>query len=188
MAKTVEGVYSEALFALAQEKGILSSMLEETEELSAVLKGHKELADFVSHPRITREEKLESLKAVFEGRLSEELMGFLKLLVEKERAGKLYTILQSFAVKAREELRIGLVRVNSAAPLSEEQRKALQEKLLATTDYRSLEMEYSVDPKLIGGMIVSIGDRVVDNTLLTKLQSLEKELLWKARMDYLRTA
>lgn len=188
MAKSVEGVYSEALFALAQEKGILAPMLEEAKALEEILKEHKELIAFVAHPRITREEKQDSLNAVFQGRLSEELLNLMRLLVDKERAGRLPDILEDFEEKARETLRIGLVRVRSAVALSEEQKKALEKKILATTSFRSLEMECSVDPKLIGGMIVSIGDRVVDNTLATKLHSLERELLWKTRMDYLRTA
>ena len=61
--------------------------------------------------------------------------------------------------------------------MSASQKSAVQTKLLETTQYRSMEMNYKVDPSIIGGMIVRINDRVVDSSIRTKLDGLKKQLL-----------
>ncbi|MBQ9437030.1 MAG: ATP synthase F1 subunit delta [Lachnospiraceae bacterium] len=188
MAKSVAGVYSEALFELANEQNALRDYMEELAMLQGLLKEQPEFGKLLSHPRISREEKLEVVEQTFTGQLVPELLGFLRLLVEKDRTASLEDILEGFLDKAREALKIGRVFVRSAVAMSDGQKKALEDKLLESTSFETLEMDYSVDKALIGGMVISIGDRVVDNSLRTKLYSLERELLWKARMDYLRTA
>ena len=188
MAKSVEGVYSGALFELAQEKNKLKELMEEGRSLLTVLLENPEFPALLSNPRITREEKLDVVKETFEGRLSPEMLGFLELLVEKDRTAFLERILDGFLREAEEKLGIGRVYVRSAAALTDAQKETLEGKLLRDTGFQTLEMSYTVDPGLIGGMVISIGDRVVDDSLKSKLMSLERDLLWKARMDYLRTA
>ena len=56
------------------------------------------------------------------------------------------------------------------------QKTAIEKKILATTEYESLEMNYQLDPSLIGGMVIRIGDRVVDGSIKTKLDKLSREL------------
>ena len=72
---------------------------------------------------------------------------------------------------------IGIATVTTAVALSAEQQKKIEQKLLDTTDYKSMEMNYQTDPALIGGMIIRIGDRVVDSSIRTKLSELQRELL-----------
>ena len=67
--------------------------------------------------------------------------------------------------------------VTTPAELSEAQKKAVQEKLLATTRYSSMEMNYQTDESLIGGMVIRIGDRVVDSSIRSRLESLRKSLM-----------
>ncbi len=176
MAKSVAGVYSQALFELAREKDP-ETFLREAEGLLVILKENPDFSGLLAHPRITRAEKQEALEKVFGNALSPEFLGFLKLLVIKDRAGALGSILEEFLNKVREELGIGKVFVTSACPLDEGRRAALEERLLSATSYKRLEPEYRVDASLIGGMVVRIGDRIVDDSLKTKLYTLERELL-----------
>lgn len=67
--------------------------------------------------------------------------------------------------------------VTTAVPLKDSQREAVEKRLLETTQYRSMEMHYSVDASLIGGMVIRIGDRVVDSSISTKLNELQRDLL-----------
>ena len=76
----------------------------------------------------------------------------------------------------KEYKKIGVVDVASAVELTDAQKEKLCEKLLATTDYATLEVNYRVDAALIGGLVVRIGDRVVDSSIRTKLSQMEKQL------------
>ncbi|MBQ8969760.1 MAG: F0F1 ATP synthase subunit delta, partial [Lachnospiraceae bacterium] len=71
---------------------------------------------------------------------------------------------------------IGVAKVITPFALSETQKEAVRERLLATTRYSSMEMNYETDESLIGGMVIRIGDRVVDSSIKTRLESLRKSL------------
>ncbi|MDE6912213.1 MAG: ATP synthase F1 subunit delta, partial [Lachnospiraceae bacterium] len=81
-----------------------------------------------------------------------------------------------FLSLVKEYKKIGVVFVASAIELDETQRVKVEQKLLDTTNYASLEMHYKVDASLIGGMVIRIGDRVVDSSIRTKLSRMEKQL------------
>ena len=76
----------------------------------------------------------------------------------------------------KEEKRIGSARVVTTIELSEEQKEKVEQKLLKTTSYEQFEMNYEVDASLIGGMVIRIGDRIVDSSIRTKLYELSKNL------------
>jgi F-type H+-transporting ATPase subunit delta len=81
-----------------------------------------------------------------------------------------------FIDTVKEYRNIGTAYVTSAVELSAAQKKAVEKKLLATTKYVQFEMHYEVDAGLIGGMVIRIGDRVVDSSIKTKLYDLTREL------------
>ena len=66
--------------------------------------------------------------------------------------------------------------VTSAIPLSEAQQEQIKQKLLQTTEYVNFEMHYQVEPELIGGMVIRVGDRVVDSSVRSRIETLAKEL------------
>ena len=102
---------------------------------------------------------------------------FLNIIISKERYGELPAIFDYFTAKVKEFQKIGIAYVTTAIDISDEEKKAIETRLLETSGYRKMEMHYSVDPDLIGGMIIRIGDRVVDSTIRTKLDQLTKQLL-----------
>jgi len=85
-------------------------------------------------------------------------------------------ILDYFVRRVKEYKKIGAAYVTSAAELKPEQKASLEEKLLATTPYIEFEMHYATDPSLLGGMVIRIGDHVVDSSIKTRLYELKKEL------------
>ena len=176
MAKLVSKVYGDALFETAMEKDRIDVLYEEIVSLVPVLEGNPELMALLNNPRIVKEEKVTIIHQVFEGRVEEELMGFLTVVVEKDRQNDLIPIFAYLIQRVKEYKRIGTVSVTSAVELSEEQKARLQEKLLETTDYVMFEMNYQIDSALIGGMVIRIGDRVVDSSIRTRLYEMKKEL------------
>lgn len=177
MAKLVSKTYGEALFELAQEEDKVLPLLEEVCALQTILLENKELALLMNNPKVSKEERVEILKSIFGEKVSRELMGFLELLVQKGRYGEIDAILAYFIQRVKDAEGIGKAYITTAIPLKEAQKAAVEAKLLSTTSYRRIETEYAVDESLIGGMTIRIKDRVVDSSIKTKLERMERELL-----------
>lgn len=176
MAKIISKAYGEALFELAIEKNELESIAEQVNVLADAFAENPELIKLLSHPKISKEEKITVIESIFKGRMSDDIVGFLVIIVEKDRGSEIEDILKLFQAKVREYKKIGVALVTSAIELSTEQKQKVEQKLLQQTDYETFEVEYKVDESLIGGMIIRIGDRVVDSSIRSKLDNLTKEL------------
>lgn len=177
MAKLVSKVYGDALFESAMDKQVLDSVYDEVRSLETILQENPDLLQFLTHPQIMKEEKVQVLKDIFSEKLSDELMGFLTIIVNKGRENELSAIFNYFINTVREYRKIGKAYVTSAVELKDDQKKQIKDKLLATTDYIEFEMNYLTDPSLIGGLIIRIGDRVVDSSVKTRLYDLTRDLL-----------
>lgn len=177
MAKLVSKTYGDALFELALEQNAVDELSKEVQVVSEALRENEELMKLLEHPKIVKEEKLQIVENIFKGRVSDDLTGFLQLIVNKDRYGEIYAILDVFMDRVREYKRIGVASVTTAVELREEQKQAVIDKLLATTDYESFEMKYAVDAALIGGMVIRIGDRVVDSSIKHKLELMSRDLM-----------
>lgn len=183
MAKLVEERYAQALLLAAHESGQIDAYQKEVEALLNIFEEEKELMQFLLHPGVEKEEKKAVLIKVFSGRIADDMLCFLELVAEKGHWNEIERILKEFLDKVKEFEKIGVVYVQTAAELDEEQRAAVKKRILETTDYRSVELHVTVDPDLIGGIIVRIKDRICDGSLRTRLETLSRELSkiqWKA--------
>ena len=121
--------------------------------------------------------KVEVFEAVFKGQISEEMLGFITLVVNKERYTELPKIFRYLVDRIKEEKKIGIAYVTTAVELSDAKKQNVENRLLQTTQYKTMEMHYAVDESLIGGMVIRIKDRVVDSSVRTKLEEMKKQLL-----------
>ena len=176
MAKLVSKTYGEALFELAKEENTLDVIQKEAVAVLEIFKQNEELVKLLNHPKISKEEKVTVIENIFKNRASEAIVGFLVLIVEKGRYNEISQIFTYFLEQVKEFKKIGVAYVTSAIPLTMEQKKKIQEKLLATTQYIQFEMHFDVDKSLIGGMVIRIGDRVVDSSIRTKLNQMTQTL------------
>ena len=177
MAKLISKTYGEALFELAIEENKTDVFLEEIRAVREILANNPEFGALMNHPKITKEEKTEVMENVFKGRISDELTGFFSLLIAKDRYKEINSIIAYIKDKVKLLKGIGVAYVTTAVPLRDEQKKRVEEKLLATTGYQQMEMHYAEDKKLIGGMVIRIGDRVIDSSVSSKLDKLSKQLM-----------
>ena len=177
MAKLVAGTYGDALFDFAMEENQIDSLMDEILTVQAVLEENKGLEKILVHPEIPKQKKLQVIEDVFKGRISDALTGFLRIVVTKGRYKNLPDIFAYFIARVKEYKKIGVAEVISAIPLSGEQKEKIEKKLLDTTHYETMEIEYKVDEKKIGGLMIRIGDRVVDSTIQSKLNLLTGSLL-----------
>jgi F-type H+-transporting ATPase subunit delta len=176
MAKLVSKTYGDALFELAVEENTLDTMLEEVRAVAQALQENGELTTLMNHPKIDKENKIQLIENIFRGQVSDELVGLMRMIVEKDHYKELPSVFAYFIDTVKEYRNIGTAYVTSAVELSAAQKKAVEKKLLATTKYVQFEMHYEVDAGLIGGMVIRIGDRVVDSSIKTKLYDLTREL------------
>lgn len=176
MAKLVDKTYGDALFELAVENGQTDIYFSECQDILQIIRNNEDLLKLLTHPKISKEEKVGVIENIFKGRVSEDITGFLVLIVKKDRQAELIEILSYFVDRVKEYKKIGVAYVTTAVALDEALKKSVEDKLIATTDYNSFEMNYSVDEDIIGGMIIRIGDRVVDSSIKSKLEAMAKEL------------
>ncbi len=176
MAKQVKSVYGDALFELAIEESKVDVLYDEVRFMRQVLAENKDLVAMMTHPQIPQEEKLSTVETIFKGKISDEIIGLMRMIIEKGHFSDMDGVFSYFEDRVKEYNNIGVAHVSTPIALTEAEKDKVEQRLLETTGYKSFEMEYSVDESLIGGMVIRIGDRVVDSSIRTKLYNLTREL------------
>lgn len=176
MAKLVSKTYGDALFAIAFEEDRMEEFLETVEAVSEILRVNEDFGKLMNHPKIVKEDKVKIVEKTFGGKVAEEIVGLMVLLVKKGHAAQILSVFDYFIARVKEEKKIGKAYVTTAIELSSAKKEEVEKKLLNTTQYETLEMCYAVDKSLIGGMVIRIGDRVVDSSIKSKLYELSREL------------
>lgn len=176
MAKLVSKTYGDALFSVALEESRVDGFFEEVQGLTEIFRINGELQKLMDNPKITKEDKIKLIEETFTGHVSKEIVGLMALLILKGHSKDIVSVFDYFIGLVKEEKKIGTAFITTAVELTEKQKSAVEKKLLETTKYESFEMNYQVDESLIGGMVIRIGDRVVDSSIKTKLYELSKNL------------
>lgn len=177
MAKLVSSTYADALFELAIEQNKAGEWKEEIEAIKTILQENPQFGELMSHPRVPKEEKLKLAEEAFAGKADPEIVGLIRIVIEKDRYSQIEAIFDDFINSVKEYEGIGVAWVTTAKELNATQRTAVEKKLLETTDYKTMEMHYLIDEQVIAGMTIRIGDRVVDSTVRTRLNELTRSLL-----------
>ena len=124
------------------------------------------------------EEFFERVKKNFEENKEKSFIeNFEDIFSDEKNESEFEHIFSYFISIVKEYKGIGVASVVSAMPLTKSQEEEIEKKLLATTEYHQMEMNYSVDESLIGGMTIRIKDRVIDSSIKTKLYNIKKNLL-----------
>lgn len=176
MARSVKAVYADALFSLAEENGETDSLMEEIRTLTSVFAENTQFCKIMAHPQIAGTEKRKLLSSVFEGQVSGTMLGFLQLMAEKNHFSEVPAVFGEYEAYWYEKHNIGIAHVTSAMELTDAQKQKIHQRLQATTSYHTVEERYAVDPSLIGGIVVRIGDRVADGSIKHRLERLTAEL------------
>ena len=177
MAKSVSSIYGDALFETAAGNQMISQVYEEVTELTALLFRDREWVQFLEYPGLSREERFLLVEKCLKDQISEELMGFLKVVMDKDRQKELLPMLLHFIRRVKEYKKIGTAHVTSAMDLEEDQKKKLEEMLIRVTGYVELQMYYKTDKEIIGGLIIRMDDRVIDSSIRTRLEQLKGRLI-----------
>lgn len=176
MAKLVSKVYGDAYVSVVSEKNNLIEALEEIKSVKNILLENVEIIELLDSPKMDDEEKIDFIKGIFENHISVDSMGFLLTIIEKKRQAELLPILDYVIDCVKELLLIGKATVTTALPLDDSKKERIVDELLKSSHYKSLEAEYVVDESIIGGIVIRIGDRVVDSSVKTRIDKMRKML------------
>ena len=168
--------YTDAVFALARERGETARVGDDLAAVAAVLAADEPGRAFFASPVIQREEKAKAVIAVFEGRVHEITLHLLLLLVRKRRESLITAIAEQYAAALREERGETPLTVVSARALSQSALAALKARLDGIFR-KNFQVSQRVDSTLIGGLQLQFGDRRYDGSIDGRLTALASQLL-----------
>lgn len=169
-------VYARAIFDIGVEAGAVGPMSDELHAVRSAIEGlDPQLRGFFEMPLLRRDDKLRVIDVAFEGKVSRPVLGLLHVLVDKRREPLLATIVTEFDELVDEHEGRYRAEVTSARPLDDELAASLRAALEQRTQ-RPVILRQRLDPALLGGIRVSIGDRVIDGTLRRGLSDMRRLL------------
>ena len=167
-------VYADALFGAAKDRGKLDQVHEQLGEFADALAENRELQLFFFSPYFSSAEKQDGIRKAIDG-AEPEVVNFLELLTEKHRMPVLFRIRRQFdALWARENRRLG-VTVTSAVELDPEIAERIGAEIEKQTGNK-IELERRVDPDILGGLVVQVGNMVMDTSIRNRLEKLRKSV------------
>jgi F-type H+-transporting ATPase subunit delta len=169
-------VYAKALFDIGVETGTVGQIYDDLHAVHQALNGlDADLRTFFNLPQFRRDDKRRILNLAFEGKVGRPVLGLLNVLVEKRRESLLDNVVDEFdRYRDRHEGRVR-AKVVTARKLDEDLLSALRSALEQRTQ-KTVDLTETIDPEVIGGLRVSVGDRVLDGTVRRSLQDMRRTL------------
>lgn len=165
--------YATALYALADEQGVLDRAVQEMEDLGRLIDASDDLRRLLESPLIDVHTAQKALRAVQTERgFSKLLLDFASVVVANRRARDLRAIVAGFAALVATRRGVIVAHVATARPLSPTQEQALRARLIEA-GYARIDIDTTVDPELLGGMTLRVGARLYDTSLRSRLQRLQ---------------
>lgn len=174
--KTIAKRYARGLIDAAAPKGEAEKVGVELAGFASAYATISELRSALERPKLTLATKKLLVKGAFGDGLSAMTLKFLEFLLEKRRMRFIREISAEYARLADEANGVLRVKVSTAFPLTEDERNRLRAKLAAVTS-KKIEMTETPDPRLIGGVVIRIGDRVIDGSVAGGLKKMNEALL-----------
>lgn len=175
MAELVSKVYAEALFEVALEMHQLDEVNRDLQGVCQVFNENPAFLELYKTPNISLVERKQLLDNTFSGKLIPEVLNFLKLLIDKNRGFYVMEAGSEFELMVENYKGILKGVVYVTCTLSDDQIKKLEDKLSTSTG-KQVILSQKIDPSIIGGLVVHLGDKVIDNSLKKKLENMKEDL------------
>jgi F-type H+-transporting ATPase subunit delta len=168
--------YARALFETAVKSQTVDQVEEDLKAVDGVIRQLPQLQRAFRAPTVSETQKKALLRRGFESRVGPLTLRFLELVVERRREDVLKDIYGEFLQLANAARNILPVEVSAATPLTDPERDALARSLAARTG-KTIDLRVRIEPELMGGMIVRMGDTILDGSVRTRLNQLKQRLL-----------
>ena len=167
--------YAKSLIGLALEKGQLEKVYADMVWLQKVSRSNRDFVNVLRSPVIKADTKKKIVDAVTKGNVSEMTSAFNTLLITKGRESVLPEIVTAFIAAYKEHKNIHVVKLTTAAPVTEAVKKAIIEQVKKTAGFEQIELEEKVDPAIIGGFVLQAGDKLVDASVAYDLRAIARQ-------------
>lgn len=167
--------YAKSLIDLANERGELEQVFADMQWLNGVSKSNRDFVNLLRSPIIKGDTKKKILEAVTAGNISEMTAAFNRLLITKGRESNLPEIAGAFITAYKEQKNIKTIKLTTAAPVTDAVKKAIIEQVKKSAGFQNVELEEKVDPALIGGFVLQVGDKLVDASIIYDLRAIAKQ-------------
>ncbi len=167
--------YAKALIDLAVEKEQLEQVFADIKWLDAICKSNRDFVNVLRSPIIKGEVKKKIIDVVTNGRISDITSKFIVLLVTKNRESNLSEMTTAFINAYKEHKNIHTVKLTTAIPANEKVKNALVSQIKKSAGIENIEVVEKVDPDLIGGFVLQIGDKLIDASVAYDLKAIAKQ-------------
>ena len=167
--------YARSLMELAHERGELAAAHEDMALIGNTCTASRDLVVLLNSPVVKADKKEKVLDQLFAGKVGAITNSFIGILVRKGREALLPQVAAAFTVLYKQHKGIVTAEVISAVPLTDDARKRVQELAAARYPGKSIQLLEKVDPSLIGGVTIRIGDEQYDGSVSRKLNDLRRE-------------
>ena len=167
--------YADALYELARDEGLDEQIYAQLRELQALMEENPDYVRLLSAPNLPKPERLAALDEAFSGRVHPYLLHFLKLLCERGHIRELKDCAIQYRRRRNADLGILDAVAITAVPLRAELREKLRARLQALTG-KQIELQYRVDPGVLGGIRLEYDGKALDGTIRSRLAGIEKTL------------
>jgi F-type H+-transporting ATPase subunit delta len=168
--------YAKSLLDLGKEMGTLSAVKDDMDLLSKTMAESRELRLLLRNPIVKHDKKLAILKAIFEGKVSDMTLRFFTILTEKNRESAIEGIGPEFLAQYNVMQGVQSAEVTSATPLTAVARLEIRKLVTQQTGLTDVQLTEKVDPELIGGFILRVGDNQIDDSVRTSLRRMRTSL------------
>lgn len=180
MSEVTIGIrYAKSLIELAQEQNIVDAIKADMDTFIATVKASSELKAVLSNPIVPQQKKVQILDGVFGDKVNKATIGFFKLMVNKGRGDVLYVTAKEYINLYNTAKHITKATVVSATPLSAANKQVITDELQKAIG-GTIQLNAKVDAALIGGFVLTVGDRQLDTSVQSALNKLRKDFAAKA--------
>jgi F-type H+-transporting ATPase subunit delta len=166
--------YAKALLDLSIEQGNLEEVFSDMQWLDAVCKSNRDFTNLLRSPIVKEQTKIKVIDAVVDDKIGFLTKAFIKLLVAKNREANLDEIATAFTDQYRKYKNIQIVKLTTAAPVSDTLKSTILAQL-KIDGLQNIQLEEKVNPDLIGGFVLEVGDKMIDTSIAYELKAIAKQ-------------
>ncbi len=167
--------YADALFQLANEKNSVDKLISELPVVKEVFRSDKKIGDFLNHPRVSNDQKMKLIDEAFK-QCDKDVKNMLKILIERHRINAVSEIVDAFVEQYNEANGVANATVYSVRALSEEEQTKVEASLKAELHKKSVSIKNIVEPSLLGGLRIRVGNTIYDGSISGKLNRIKHNI------------